>query len=125
MSRMNWANFYSTNEITEMTPQDLAVWLKHSVKCGQCSECACDVLNLFYKGENLGGENRCGTKGKHFQEVLLDLLSNIGSPVEETKEEPVEEKPVRTADLHYSQTIDFMKRKGYSKCYMCGSDLEV
>lgn len=108
----------STLEITKMTADDFLAIVNDVDKCDLCSECLADnefVLKYTFNGEEWGkGKGCCRSFTYNLMRKIIEFKC-IDSP-DVCEEPPVEEG-------FYSQTRDFMRRKGYDHCYMCGSSL--
>lgn len=105
--------------------------LKASYDCGDCTVCMCNYLY----DEN-DKQIPCSKANRELYRVLVEncgcWIDDIDNAKKLSKllEQPQEEIPVKEVqkNLHtepfYEQTRNFMKKSGYKKCYMCGSELE-
>ena len=120
MSRASW-NKLPVVEITELTAEQLRKLSEDREKCGSCGNCT--MAYLSYEGIDLDGNcgeaERALIKGFAERAERLEKLENVSKPIERV--EP-EHKPSESS--FYDSTKSFMKRSGYSHCYMCGSQLE-
>lgn len=105
-------------------------------RCGSCSSSFCDEKNWLNSDGN--HPSSCGTTRSQIDKVLSEYCGSrevdvaLAKLIEENgllvklvadePEEPVEESPKPQPYL-YRHTINFMKDKGYSHCYMCGAEL--
>lgn len=112
----------STTEITKMTEQDFLTILKDVNRCGDCSECLGEGIFLR---DNITLRNNeiiecCRTF--YMEKVVPELIMRLSANEPQFNSTP--ETPEETSkELSHSQTIQFMKNRGYTHCYMCGSDL--
>ena len=84
-------------------------------ECGECSSCLCDNN----KHEKYTCSKTSDAALKYLKEHLGELVTIENTPVKEEASEP---SPVDISP--YESTRSFMKERGYTRCYMCGSNLK-
>lgn len=111
----------TTFEISEMTMEDFKQISGDVFKCADCSYCL---------GQSSFGKDRYTEKGKKINKgcsalctYILHFLSEHTRFVDTPKDSPEEESQPVEEGL-YSQTKEFMRKRGYDRCYMCGSNLK-
>ena len=102
--------------IRRFTDAELIEIITHGASCyGRgCSDC---------KANNEVNNNECF---KGCQEILGAAGLELHRRLTESHETPApKESPQSTGDmLPFEKTINFMRERGYKRCYMCGSSLE-
>lgn len=109
-------------EITEMTFEDIKLFLKDKDKCDECQESYCG-RTFSYKGKCIG---TCNTANFWIAKNLLERCEYIEQCAKEqfAKESIQEQNESASINPSYQATIDFMKNRGYNRCYMCGTKLK-
>lgn len=94
-------------DVATATLEEIKQFAEEKKECLICDECMCDG--------NKWGLSSCNAVEK---ELMLRLVKELKDKT------PVENQPSSDAKpLEYQFTINYMKKRGYRRCYMCGSDL--
>ena len=107
-----------TKDVENMTLEEAWRALEERAICGSCHKC--------FAGSSFWNE-ACGDVSKHAFYMIRDTFNGIESAYKESvmKESIMTDKEEESSiEPFYKQTTEFMKKSGYKKCYMCGSQLE-
>lgn len=106
--------FSKPKELSDMTIDEAKKVLTDKNVCASCSDCLSHQDN--WKG--VGGA--CSDVARKAFEIITSRLEELEKELEKGNQDANQSIPNA---LSYEQTIDFMKSRGYTHCYMCGASL--
>ncbi len=112
-------------ELCDLSVKELMDIVRDEKECGKCSECSARRdRGLKHNGEGV----YCDEAAQYALEIAYEKLEKA-EELARARENSVKDEESSTelkslTEPFYQQTVDFMKKSGYTHCYMCGSQLK-
>ena len=108
--------FSEPKELSKMTFAEAKRVIEDKMKCDSCSRC------LSHQ-DNWKEQHSCIGAAEYACERMYSAIEELKSQIEEFEKAKQDANQSIPNALSYEQTIDFMKSRGYTHCYMCGASL--